>query len=79
MEIMFINCWGQLVSTTKFCYYHKWAISLSEVKYNVTSNLITVTVKMSIYCINTNTYNNTQNRNSEVDHGNNYTLQYTLI
>ena len=47
MEIMFTNCCGQLVSTTKFCYYHKWLIiSLSKVKYNVTSNLITI--KMSI-------------------------------
>ena len=43
---MFRNCYGQLVSTTKFCYYHKWSISLSEVKYDVTSNLITI--KMSI-------------------------------
>ena len=43
---MFRNCCGQLVCTTKFSYYHKWSISLSEVKYEVTSNLITI--KMSI-------------------------------
>ena len=38
------------MSTTKFCYYHKWSISLSEVKYNATSNLITM--KMSIIAYN---------------------------
>ena len=43
---MFRNCCGKLVSTTKFSYYHKWSISLSEVKYDVTSYLITI--KMSI-------------------------------
>ena len=59
--------------------YHKWSISLSEVKYDVTSNLITIKWVLHgllwIY-----TYNNTLTEiRSEVDHRNNHTLQYTPI
>ena len=60
MEIMFINCCGQLVSTTKFCYYHK--ISLSEVKYNVTSLIIMIKLLTTeIFTCNTMLLKNTLN------------------